>query len=124
MIRKIGFLSLLFLLLIGSVSAQKVKYKDLFLLLNAKEYQKAEPFLKKYLKDNTDNPNAYLFMGIVYQEKSAKMDPLKQSEQLNLTIDSAITNYTIALKTITEKEVKRNDEYYENYRRRDLRTAE
>ncbi len=43
-------------ILMGVVSAgfaQKIKYKDLFVLLNAKRYTEAEPFLKKYLKDNT-----------------------------------------------------------------------
>ena len=59
----ISFLSCPFLL------AQKVKYKDLIVLLTSKQYEKAEPFLKRYLKENDDNPNAYLYMGIVFQEK-------------------------------------------------------
>jgi hypothetical protein len=39
-------------------------------------------------------------------------------------MDSAIFFYDKALKSITEKELKRNDEYYQAYNRRDLRTGE
>lgn len=104
--------------------SQKVKYKDLFILLSQKQYDQAEPFLKRYLKENTDNPNAYLYMGIIYQDKSAKMDVLKQADQLILDADSAVYFYGLAVKGITEKELKRNDEYYQMYNRRDLRTGE
>src|SRR5258705_4568183 len=102
--------------------AQKVKYKDLIVLLTSKQYEKAEPFLKRYLKENDDNPNAYLYMGIVFQEKSAKDDPLLQTATLGANIDSAVINFDKAYKTITEKELRRNDEYYETYMRRDLRS--
>lgn len=104
--------------------AQKVKYKDLFLLLNTKQYDQAEPFLKRYLKENDDNPNAYLFMGIIYQEKSAKTDVIKATETLNQNTDSAVYFYDLAFKTITEKELKRNNDYYQMYNRRDMRTGE
>ncbi len=104
--------------------AQKVKYKDLFGLLSTKQYEQAEPFLKRYLKDNTDNPNAFLFMGIIFQEKANKIDILKQTTLAIANMDSAILFYDKAYATITEKELKRNDEYYQAYNRRDLRTGE
>jgi len=76
-----GALIVAFLLLQVTFSiAQKVKYKDLIELLNAKQYEMAEPFLKRYLKETTDNASAYLYMGIIYQEKSLKNDILKQTE--------------------------------------------
>jgi hypothetical protein len=116
-----------FFLLVGisfSAVSQKVKYKDLFILLNAKQYDQAEPFLKKYLKENDDNPNAYLFMGIIDQERAIKVDALKETELLVQKSDSAAFFYNLALKTITEKELKKNDEYYQMYNRRDLRTGD
>lgn len=103
--------------------SQKVKYKDLFVLLNAKQFENAEPFLKKYLRDNTDNPNAYLFMGMIYQDRATKLDYLKQTRELITMIDSAVYFYEKASKGITEKELSRNDEYYQMYNRRDLRTG-
>ena len=108
-----------------SAQAQKVKYKDLILLLNQKQYEQSEPFLKKYLKENDDNPNAYLFMGIIFQEKAAKNDLLTQTELMVQNMDSAIHFYDKANKGIDEREIKRNKEYYEDiYSRRDLRTGE
>ncbi len=114
---------LLFTLLEFTASAQKVKYKDLFILLSAKQYEQAEPYLKKYLKENDDNPNADLFMGTIYHEKSGKNDMLLQTELMLLNMDSAVFFYDKANKGLTEKEIKRNEEYYEAYSRRDLRTG-
>jgi hypothetical protein len=106
------------------VFGQKVKYKDIFGLLSSRQYESAEPFLKKYLKENTDNPNAYLYMGIIYQERANKDDILKNTSKTIAYMDSAIYFFDKAYKGLTEKEVKRNDEYYQLYNRRDLRTGE
>ena len=122
--RKLAPLLLLFLFFSPALVAQKVKYKDLILLLNAKQYDQAEPFLKKYLKDNDDNPNAYLFMGIIFHEKASKKDVLKETALMTQDMDSAVLFYDKAYKAIDEKEIKRNSEYYEAYNRRDLRTGE
>ena len=123
---KVGSLRFIFLFLFVSVSVfgQKVKYKDIFALLNTKQYEQAEPFLKRYLKETDDNPNAFLFMGIIYQDKATKNDILKQTQVAIGNMDSAIIFYDKALKILTEKEVKKNDEYYQAYNRRDLRTGE
>jgi hypothetical protein len=122
--RKSAVLLLLSLIFSTALMAQKVKYKDLILLLNSKQYDQAEPFLKKYLKDNDDNPNAYLFMGIIFHEKAAKKDVLKETNMMVQDMDSAIFFYDKAYQEIDEKEIKRNSEYYEAYNRRDLRTGE
>ncbi len=122
---KIGLIkALLFCFLVSSAFGQKIKYKDIYGLLSNKQYESAEPFLKRYLKENDDNPNAYLYMGIIFQEKSSKDDVLKQTSRMISNMDSAIINYDKAYKTVTEKEVRRNNEYYAVYNRRDLRTGE
>lgn len=115
---------LLLIVFFTSANAQKVKYKDIFGLLNTKQYEAAEPFLKKYLIENDDNPNAFLYMGIIYQEKSLKEDVLRKTQRTISLMDSSILYLDKAYKTITEKEVKKNDEYYQIYNRRDLRTGE
>ncbi|MDQ2657047.1 MAG: hypothetical protein M3Y60_06470, partial [Bacteroidota bacterium] len=103
---------------------QKVKYKDIYALLSTKQFEQAEPFLKRYLRETTDNPNAYLFMGNIYQEKSSNNDILKQTALCVANMDSAIFFYDKAYKTIDDREVRKNKEYYQNYNRRDLRTGE
>jgi hypothetical protein len=122
MIRIVAFIFFLSTLSFGSF-AQKVKYKDLILLLKAKQYDKAEVFLKRYLKETSDNPNAFLFMGFTFQDKAEANDVLKQTPALLSNCDSAILFYDKAYNTISEKELKHNDEYYEMYSRRDLRTG-
>src|SRR5688572_12564016 len=122
---KVALIKLVLIFLcVFPVFGQKVKYKDIFGLLSSKQYESAEPFLKKYLKENTDNPNAYLYMGIIYQDRANKDDILKNTRKTIAYMDSAIYFYDKAYKGLTEKEVKRNDEYYQLYNRRDLRTGE
>ncbi|MCI0750225.1 MAG: hypothetical protein L0Y35_00130 [Flammeovirgaceae bacterium] len=118
----IKFIAILFA--VSPAFGQKVKYKDLFELLVQKRYEESEPFLKRYLKDNQDNPNAFLYMGIIFQEKSMKDDVLKQTDRAIKNMDSAILFFDKAYKTIDEKEVRREKEYYQIYNRRDLRTGE
>lgn len=121
---KVGLIKFLLLFVISTTYGQKVKYKDIYALLSTKQFEQAEPFLKRYLKETTDNPNAYLFMGNIYQEKSVNNDVLKQTDLAIANIDSAIMFYDKAYKTIDEREVKKNKDYYQNYSRRDLRTGE
>ncbi len=104
--------------------SQKVKYKDLIVLLEAKQFEKAEPFLRRYLKENPDNASAILYMGMTLQEKASTNDILKNTEILLSNCDSAVLFYDKAYNAITEKELKKNDEYYQSYSRRDLRTGE
>ena len=125
--RKVALLSVLILLAFSvssSYGQKKVKYKDIFALLSNKQYEEAELFLENYIKENDDNPNAYLYMGIIYQEKSGKDDVLKGTPMVLAHIYSAIYFYMKAYSGLTEKEVKRNSEYYQMYNRRDLRTGE
>lgn len=115
---------LILLVIVSPASAQKVKYKDIYALLSTKQYESAEPFLNRYLKETKDNPNAYLYKGIIFQEKSSKDDVLKQTTRMLANIDSAILFYDVAYKSVTEREIKKNGEYYAAYNRRDLRTGE
>ncbi|HTF19370.1 MAG TPA: hypothetical protein VK658_14920 [Chryseolinea sp.] len=124
MARTVTLKFLFFIAVVSSAAAQKVKYKDIYALLSTKQYESAEPFLNRYLKETTDNPSAYLYKGIIFQEKASKDDLLKQTARMQANMDSAIMFYDIAYKGITEKELKKNGEYYTAYNRRDLRTGE
>lgn len=121
---KIGLIQFLLLFLISAAYGQKVKYKDIYALLSTKQFEQAEPFLKSYLKETADNPNAFLFMGSIFQEKASRNDVLKQTSVALANMDSAILYYDRAYKSIDEREVRKNKDYYQSYNRRDLRTGE
>ncbi len=93
-------------------------------MLNTKQYDLAEPFLKDYLKEITDNPNSYLFMGIIYKQKAEADDILLNTDKCIQHMDSAIFFFDKVLKIIDEKEVRKNKDYYVMYNKRDLRTGE
>jgi phage anti-repressor protein len=125
---KMHLIRIIFLLLLPVLaSAQKIKYKEVFNLLNTKQYELAEPFLRKYIEENGTKaePSSYLFMGIIYQEKSTKDDVLRETETAQVRIDSALYFFDQAFKTINEKEFRGSSkDYYSMYSKRDLRSGE
>ena len=105
-------------------SAQKIKYKDLYVLLRAKNYKDASGFLIKYLAENPEHPNANYQMGIMLEYKISDLDLLKQSDAIITRADSAIQYLDKAYTFINAKEVKKHDDdYYELFKRRNLRTG-
>ena len=69
-------------------------------------------------------PIRYLYMGIIYQEKSVKTDVLKQTAMAMSFIDSAIYFYSKAYTVIDEKEVEETKSITRFQTIRDLRTGE
>jgi hypothetical protein len=103
-----------------TVWGQSMKYDDLLPLLNNKQYQLAAPFLKKYVKENRPNANAYLYLGIIYQENAAAEF---NADRKKLFLDSANLYFMLAGSHLTLAHVKANEKYYQMYARRDLRSG-
>ena len=106
--------------------AQKVKYKDIFPMLEAKQYDQVEGYLKSYVFDpkNDEHANSQLHMGYIFEDKLLKADILKDTAQLYGWGDSAVLYLAKAKALIDEKELKKRDEYYQAFYRRDLRSGE
>ncbi len=105
-------------------NAQKIKYKDLFVLLRAKNYKDASSFLRNYVIANPEHPNANYQMGLMLEFKIKELDLLKESDAIVARADSAIMYFDKAYAYITPKEVKKhNDDYYEFFKRRNLRSG-
>ncbi len=102
---------------------KKVKYKDLFPLLSAQKFDDAAPFLKAIITEDPDHPNANLQMGLLLEHKSKQADILKETHLYLQRADSAIIYYEKSKGLIDEKEIKKRDEYYQAFNRRDLRTG-
>ncbi|TRX52644.1 hypothetical protein FNH22_21580 [Fulvivirga sp. M361] len=120
---------LLFLVFISSFSselmAQKVKYKDLYPLLESSQYELAIPLLRNYLTDAKGalNTNANVQLAVYMEQQAMKSDVLKEPQTVIHFTDTAITYYRKSRGLLTEKELKKNDTYYAQYERRDVRTG-
>lgn len=119
---------LTFILLFISVLAfgQRLKYKDIYPLLAEQRMEEAVPMLKEFLADkkNADEPNANLQMAYVFEDEALNARIIADSSRLYHTADSAILFFYQAKVLIDEREVKKNDDYYQEFYRRDLRTGE
>lgn len=104
--------------------SQKVKYKSLFVLLKAENYKDADPYLRAFLKEEPEHPHANYSMGRMLQSYMAKQDLLNSSARIIELADSSLRYYNKALNITTEKYVKKHDDdYYAEFKRRDMRSA-
>lgn len=115
----------LFISVSSSLVGQKIKYKDLFPILDSKNYAEGGPQLISYLSDpkNAEEANAQLQMGLMLEAQLMSIDPVSEPEKTSSKGDSVISYLNVAKSLITEKEIKKNDEYYQSFFRRDLRTG-
>ena len=121
---RITFLCFFIVLLSFQAEAQKVKYKDLFILLKAENYQDADPYLRLYLTQDPEDPHANYSMGKMLLEYLHQGDVLIEGDQLMDLADSSLLYFTRALNLTSEKFVKKNDDsYYADFRRRDMRSG-
>jgi hypothetical protein len=103
-------------ILSANLFAQKIKYKDVFGLITANQKQEAYPYLKLLLKTDSNLANANLQVALICYEKAKSFDVLKQNAGIASFADTAILYFSKAQRTITEKEIRKNDEYYLSYK--------
>lgn len=124
---KIKSTAILLILLSAQVSfGQKIKYKDLFPILDSKNWSDGGPQLRTFLSDpkNAEAANAHLQMGLMLEDRFLKMDAGMDTTSVYNAGDSAIFYLGKAKELITAKELKKNDKYYQAFFRRDLRTGD
>ena len=122
---KVSLIALCLCLTISSM-AQKVKYKDLYPDLEARKFNKVEPLLKQFLADkkNQNHPNAHYQMGLITEANFLLQDIVADTATLFPLGEESLSFYKKSLTLITEKELKKHDEYYQSFYRRDLRTGD
>lgn len=111
----------------SSYAQKKVKYdKDIFPLIETKNFDQAMPMLWTYLADpkNADEPNPNLQIGLYYEGLVNGYHIISDSTAILGASDTAVIYLTKAKTLITEKELKKNDEFYQDFYRRDLRTGD
>ncbi len=103
--------------------SQRIKYKDLYPLLETQQFEIAKPLLYQFLQDEDDHPNGHFQMAIIYTEQLEDIHPIEDRNAFMQDADSAIFFYQRAYELIDDRELRRNDEYYQAYNRRDMRTG-
>lgn len=114
---------LLSLLFISSIEAQRIRYKNLFPILQSKDYKSAEPQLLQFLEDNDDEANAYFYLGEIIVSKLDTVKIFPSTSKFDSLANLAIDAYKKSISLVDDREVRRNDDYYAAYNRRDLRTG-
>jgi hypothetical protein len=92
-------------------------------LLQSKDYKSAEPLLLQFLKDNDDEANAYFYLGEIITSKLDTVEFFPGTEKYDSMANLAVNSYKKAILLVDDREVRKNDEYYIAYNRRDLRTG-
>lgn len=79
--------------------------------------------LKRYLVENTDNSNAFMFMGFIYQARYNAADVLKDTDRLKIMGDSSNYFLELSIKNLDDKELSRYEDFFQSFARRDQRTG-
>ncbi|SMG12774.1 hypothetical protein SAMN05661096_00539 [Marivirga sericea] len=120
------FLTIVVFLLINFVfhsAAQRIKYKNLFPVLQSKDYKTAEPQLLQFLEENDDEANAYFYFGEIIVSKLDSTEIFPTTAKYDSMVNKAIAAYKKSIELVDDRELRKNDEYYAAYNRRDLRTG-
>ncbi len=108
------------------LNAQRIKYDDIFPQLEAGRYTEVEEQLRNYMLDkrSEDDGNAHYQMARMLDHFASSMNVVTDSSRLIDLTDSSIYYYRKAKSLIDYKELNRNDKYYQEFKRRDLRSGE
>ena len=106
---KIFFLTIL---MFASMSLFAQKYKDIFPQIITADRENAFEILNGFLQANLDHPNANFRIALIYSERLKETDALKEYEKAMALADQAKTKFFKSKIVISEKEFKKNEEYY------------
>ncbi len=108
---RIKIIMISLLLLVGFTSIAQ-KYKDVFLQIVMAEEDNAFGLLNAYLQDNLDHPNANLRVALIYAARYRSVDALREYERVIALANRAKEKLLKASLVVTEKEFKKNSDYY------------
>lgn len=109
------FMLFVFLVNNSSLFAQRnLKYKDVFKTVVEKSKEEAYSTLLIYQKQNPYFPNTYFQLGLIAQYWSKDYDALTNIRDVRLFIYNTNLYFGLAKGKLTEKDVRKNAEYYKN----------
>lgn len=109
------FILFVFLVNNSNLFAQRnLKYKDVFRTVVDKSKEEAYSTLLIYQKQDPYFPNTYFQLGLIAQYWSKDYDALTNIRDVRLFIYNTNLYFGLAKGKITEKDVRKNAEYYKN----------
>lgn len=108
-------LALIFLLFPILLHAQKIKYKDVFPLIANASDEEAKNHLTAYLFTDLQHPNANLRLGMIYENNYRSTDVLTNYKRALAFAEKSKLQFLKCKAIVDEKEVSRNEEYYEPF---------
>lgn len=101
-----------FMLCGWSVSAQKIKYRDLVPALDTASISEQMSMLKTYLIDDLDHGNANFRIAMLHYNVFRKADPLLEYTKAVAHAKEAMLRLTKAKVVVTAQDVRSDNEYY------------
>jgi len=101
-----------FLFVILGVGSYAQKYKDIFPQIVSAEEDNAFELLNDFLQIEPDHPNANLRIAKIYINRYKAVDVLREYDKALALAEQAKYKLIKAKVTVTDREVKRNEEYY------------
>lgn len=108
------FIWLLFTVLVTSGFGQRLRYKDLFPVIQKSDDEVAIMTLKAFLMEEPEHPNANFLLGKYYLKKFRGSDKLTQFPLAIAAAEQSQLRWITSALLIDEREIRRNNEYYLN----------
>lgn len=105
------YILLMCMVLVGA-HGQRMRYKDILKQLKDRQIDATYPHLRQFARTDTSMISANAMIGYYLYEKTLKLDPLLQTKIMLEYCDTTALYLTRALKSINEKEIKKNADHY------------
>lgn len=105
----------LLMALSSGLLAQKMKYSELVLTFNGMSDEEMRNELKAYLMEDTEQPNVYFRLAVIYDKAYKAADPLTDYKLAMANANEAASRFLQANQFVDAKEVGKNNEYYYPY---------
>lgn len=96
--------------------AQRLDFKDIYPLIEARNFRDAVPRLKEFLQVERDHPSANFQLALIYEERMLSYHPIQQYRPAMKNAERAKMFFIKSISLIDEKEIKKNGKkFYTNF---------
>ncbi|MFC2124573.1 hypothetical protein ACFLU5_07155 [Bacteroidota bacterium] len=104
------------------INAQELKYKDIYPLIESRDFSDAVPRLREFLQQEPDHPSANFQLALIYERRYKSYDLIMQHKPAMKNAENAKLLFLNAQMLIDDREIKKNGKkFYTNFARLDER---